>query len=59
VVSWEANVPQEAPRVVAVKKPGDIRLGQVALEVKKPSAVARRALLVEAMAVEGNDKLYR
>lgn len=48
-----ASESEDALRVVAVKKPGDIRLEQVTLEVKKPSAVARRARLLEAMAAEG------
>jgi hypothetical protein len=57
VVKREANEPEEALRVVAVKKFGDMGLEQVTLEVKKPSAVARRALLVEAMAA-GRGQLY-
>lgn len=52
VVNRGANESEEALRVVAVKKLGDIRVEQVTLEVKKPSAVARRALLLEAMAEE-------
>lgn len=54
VVNRGANESEEALRVVAVKKLGDMRLEQVTLDVKKPSAVARRALLLEAMAEEGN-----
>lgn len=50
LVNWAANESEEALRVVAVKKLGDMRLEQVTLEVKKPSAVARRALLLDAMA---------
>lgn len=50
LVNWAANESEEALRVVAVKKLGDMRLAQVTLEVKKPSAAARRALLLEAMA---------
>lgn len=50
LVNWAANESEEALRVIAVKKLGDMRLEQVTLEVKKPSAVARRALLLEAMA---------
>lgn len=50
LVNWAANESEEALRVVAVKKLGDMRLAQVTLEVKKPSAVARRALLLAAIA---------
>lgn len=52
-VNRAANESEEALLVVAVKKLGDMRLAQVTLEVKKPSAVARRALLLEAMAAGG------
>lgn len=57
LVNWAANESEEALRVVAVKKLGDMRLAQVTLEVKKPSAVARRALLLEAMEA-GRGQLY-
>lgn len=50
--NWAANEFEEALRVVAVKKLGDMRFAPVTLEVKKPSAVARRALFLEAMAAE-------
>lgn len=53
VAKRAANESEDALRVVAVKKPGDMRLEQVTLEVKKPSAVARRARLLDAMAAEG------
>lgn len=54
LVNRGANASEEALRVVAVKKFGDMRLEQVTRDVKKPSAAARRALLLEAMAEEGN-----
>ncbi|KAJ0125400.1 hypothetical protein J7T55_006746 [Diaporthe amygdali] len=50
LVNCAGNEFEEALRVEAVKKPGDMRFEQVTLEVKKPSAVARRALLLDAMA---------
>lgn len=53
VVNRGANESEEALRVVAVKKFGDMRLEQVTLDVKKPSAAARRALFLEAMAEQG------
>lgn len=54
LVSRGPNASEEALRVVAVKKLGDMRLRQVTLDVKKPSAAARRALFLEAMAEGGN-----
>ncbi|KAG8160120.1 hypothetical protein KVR01_009656 [Diaporthe batatas] len=49
-VNRGADASEEALRVAAVKKLGGMRLEQVSLDVKKPSAAARRALFLEAMA---------
>lgn len=52
LVDRGANVSEEALLDVAVKKWWDMRLEQVTLDVKKPSAAARRALFLEAIAEE-------